>query len=108
MSASVANQSRTVPGASFEMPSVITGDTSYPAGGYVFTPASFGFSHISRITNLVPNNHASAVNIPVIEPNAAGDYSSFVLRLVGASTGAEVATGHDVSALSYLTMIEGH
>jgi hypothetical protein len=108
MSAVIANQSRTVPGASFEMPSVVTGDNSYPALGYVLTPASFGFDRITRITNLVPNNIASAVNTPVIEPNAAGDYSSFKLRLVVASTGAEVATGHDVSALSYLLMIEGH
>ena len=108
MSASVANQKRSVPGASFEMPTVVTGDTSYPALGYVFTPASFGFDRISRITNLVPNNIASAVNTPVIEPNAAGDYSTFKLRFLVATTGVEVATAHDCSALSYLLMIEGH
>src|SRR4051794_32870534 len=108
MSASVANQKRIVPGASFEMPTLVTGDNSYPAGGYVFTPASFGFTRISRISSVLPNNIASAVNTPVIEPNAAGDYSSFKLRLVVATTGAEVATGQDVSARSYLLTIEGH
>src|SRR5712691_10030811 len=98
MAASVSNQKRTVPGASFEMVTVVTGDTSYPAGGYLFTPASFGFDKISRIRTLLANNIASAVNTPVIEPNASGDYSSFKLRLVVATTGVEVATAHDCSA----------
>ncbi|MCU1247085.1 MAG: hypothetical protein JWQ49_114 [Edaphobacter sp.] len=108
MSAAVANQKRTVPGAAFDMPTVVTGDTSYPAGGYAFTPASFGFTRISRISSLRANNIASAVSTPVIEPNAAGDYSSFKLRLVVATTGVEVATGQDMSARSYLFTIEGH
>jgi hypothetical protein len=111
MAAGVSLKTRAVPGASFTIPAAITGDTSYPAGGYVFTPTQFGFTRIHRIPGAYFNTLAGAEGFEfALIPTFASDgvtILSFAVRLVVSTTGAEVATGASVATVGIALEIEG-
>jgi hypothetical protein len=112
MSAVVKVGTRTVPGASFTIPASLTGDTSYPAGGYVFTAASFGFTRLHRMPfGGYFNTLAGAEGFETaLVPTFASDgvsLLSFAWRLVVASTGVEVATGTSVATVGIQIEVEG-
>lgn len=92
-----------------------TGDTSYPTGGYILTPAYFSFNAFASdglgtgAPPLVPywivgetNTGTTADVIAQVNP-ANGRLQFFV-----ASTGAEVANGVDVSAFGIIAVAYGH
>jgi hypothetical protein len=79
---------------------VITGDTSYPTGGYTLTPALFGYT---TLTGAIAH---CLVGIPT---NAAGfSFNPATLKLQLLTTaGVEVAAAVNVSTVSVLISGEG-
>lgn len=111
MSATITQKSSAVPGASVVQQSIVALDATYPnPAGYVFTPASFGFTILRRILGFDPATLAAGLFTPVIIPtfNADGTVASFALHLFVATTGAEVANGVSVATSSFLSVMEGN
>jgi hypothetical protein len=112
MAATVTRATRTVPGASFTTPVSILGDASYPAGGYLFTAASFGYTKLHRMPiGAYFNTLAGAQGFEfALVPIFASDGVSllgFALHLIVSSTGAEVATGASVATVGLQMEVEG-
>jgi hypothetical protein len=90
----------------------VTGDSSYPTGGYAVTPALFGFSAFATDglgTGLPPTLGAYQViadlqgaTFSVMNP-ANGNLQFFVQ-----TTGLEVANATNVSAVNILLQAFGH
>lgn len=102
---------RTVPGADTLQSVTITGDTSYPTGGTLITPAMVGLTVIKRVIECRAATVASAVNTPVpIQALSADGFSITQLNLafVVGTTGAQVANAVNMSALSYNLIVEGN
>jgi hypothetical protein len=103
MAANVTFGTKAVPGASYTVPVSILGDTSYPAGGYVFTPATFGFNVLRNITGVYFNTIAGASGYELaVVPTFNSDgvtLASVALRFIVSSTGVEVATGASVATV---------
>lgn len=111
MSASVSIKQFAVPGASVQQQSLIALDASYPnPAGYVFTPASFGFSLIRKIVGIDPATLAAGLYTVVLVPtfNTDGTVASFALHLIVGTTGVEVANAVNVATSSFLAIIEGN
>lgn len=102
MALGVALGTRTVPGAVFEVPAVVTGDNSYPTGGYAVTPQTFGLNILKRLivsafTTLAGGAYEVSV-IPTLNPD--GSIASANLALTVGTTGVQVASGANVSTVS--------
>ncbi len=55
MAITVSALHRQVPGAAIEIVAEVTLDSSYPSGGYAFTPATFGLSSLQYAIPIVGN-----------------------------------------------------
>jgi hypothetical protein len=109
MAAVPTRGTRTVPGAEYLQQVDLALDNAYPLGGYVLTPATFGFNVLRRLLTCRPRNLASAIYTPVpIMTGANGIITSINLALVVATTGLQVANGVDVSAASFHLIGEGN
>lgn len=110
MAATYTLETRTVPGASFLMTTDITGDGSYPTGGYTVTPQNLGFAFaINQIIECRARNIASILNAPLITPTTVnGIITKFQFQLVVQATGAEVANGTNVTTMSYIIEALGY
>lgn len=79
----------------------ITGDNSYPTGGYAITPGQFGMSKIVAV--VVPNSNGYAVTY-------VRSTGKLIVRATGGSSGAafvEIANATDLSALTFFAIIFG-
>lgn len=102
---------RSVPGASFTVPVSWLGDATYPAGGYVFTAASFNLNVLRRISAAYFNTIAGAVYELAFVPTFNADgitLASVALRLVVGTTGVEVATGASVATVGVQFEVTGN
>lgn len=111
MSVSIALNGRTVKGADTMQPAIITGDTSYPTGGTLLTPAMFGLSVIRRVIECRPATVASAVNVPVPISTLSPDgqfITALNLAFVVGTTGVQVANATNLSTLTYAIIVEGN
>lgn len=103
MAANVTLGKKAVPGASFSVPVSILGDASYPAGGYIFTAATFGFTVLRDIGGVYFNTLAGATGYELaVVPTFNSDgftLASIALRFIVSSTGVEVATGASVATV---------
>lgn len=85
---------------------LVTGDTSYPAGGYTVTTGTFGFTQ-DIFGVVAPENQVSGGYYLVLDPL----YDTLrVYTFPASSTAAmsEVATGTNLSALSLNTIVIGY
>lgn len=85
---------RAVPGNLARVRAVITGDTSYPTGGYLITPALFGFQFLG---------HAVCTGLSSIGGTVVGDavFNEATNRLLFVSpAGTEVANATNVSTIT--------
>jgi hypothetical protein len=98
------------PGDKFNVATTFALDNSYPAGGYILTPATFGFAVWRKILNIEPNSlPAAATWVYWIVPtyNQDGTIASVAFRLAVVSTGVEVGTGVNLSTASFNFVVEG-
>lgn len=99
------------PGDKFYVTNTLALDASYPAGGYILTPATFGLSGLRRIVNIEPSSLPAAATwaywiVPTY--NQDGTIASVAFHLAVVSTGVEVGTGVNVSTATYNFVVEGN
>jgi hypothetical protein len=88
----------------------LAGDTAYPnPAGYPLTPDAFGLRVIRKIVSVRPANVASGAWVPVIETTLNQDFSvaTAAIKLLVATTAVQVANGVNVSASSFIVVVEG-
>lgn len=111
MAAAVAQIRKTVPGDAFRLTNTITGDTSYPTGGYTITPQQLGYgSYILQVMGYDATNFASAAYVPVITATYASDgvsITSLKLQLINYGAYTEVTAATNVSTISITIVTEG-
>lgn len=98
------------PGDKFEYVKTVALDNSYPAGGYIITPATLGISVWRKIVNIEPTSLPAAATwaywfVPTY--NQDGTIASIAFHLAVVSTGVEVGTGVNVSTATYNFVVEG-
>ncbi len=97
----------------FEVIAQVTGDSSYPTGGYALTPALFGLNAFKTgyggtgVPPTVPyllcgDNGLASDWGPVV------DFTNGNLELYVVSTQVQVAAATNVSAFSALVRVKGH
>jgi hypothetical protein len=111
MAISAALNGRTVPGADTLQSVVITGDSSYPTGGTLLTPANVGLTVIKRVIECRPATVSSAVYVPIPIATLSSDgfsITSLKIACVVGTTGVEVANSTNLSAFSFNVIVEGN
>ena len=88
-----------VPGNLRRVRATVTGDSSYPTGGYTLTPATFGLQFLGHYVVIGPTG-ASTVAAEAAQNPANGKL------LFLAPSGAEVTAATNVSAVSFY--VEGY
>ncbi len=111
MAVSTVAVRKTVPGDAIRTTTKITGDASYPTGGYLLTPQALGFtSQILDVISIDASNLAAGAFVPIITATYAADGFTIIslqFQLEQYAVAAEVANATNVSAASYRLIVEG-
>lgn len=111
MAAAITNLSRGVPGSSIDSTIILTGDTSYPTGGYVITAATFGLTLLRGIKAAFFTTIAGAAFEVAVVPTFNADgvtLASVAVALVVGTTGAQVAAAVDVHTVGIQLVATGN
>jgi hypothetical protein len=90
-----------VPGARYQGLYELTGDSSYPAGGYPLTAASFGLNVLEYVIPVTSNGLPSAAPVVAFWTQSTGK-----LFLLVMTTGLETAA--DMSTLKVYLLVVGN
>lgn len=96
---------RGVPGSHYRKYCRITGDTSYPTGGYPLTASDFNLTRLDHV-KIINSGSGDPLTAPA---NLAWFYDTVAqkLKLQVVSTGAELAAAQDASACTCDIEVEG-